>query len=121
MDAQSFTVAFIPRLFGVKQQTLDRLLGRDGMHESIMSPMERVFQTTLSGDSLNRITLSGLSFVADTLNSIPRSGISVPNLYMWLRDIMSVATSTALFGRESNPYGKDSAVVDAQWYSQLWI
>lgn len=115
MDAQSFAVQYIPHLFGVKQATLDRMLGRDGVHESMSGAMQRVFQTTLSGDPLSGLTLSTLASVADTLNAVGGSGLEIPNMYMWIREVMSLATSAGLFGHEHNPYGKDSAVTDAQW------
>lgn len=115
MDAQSFTVNFIPRLFGIKQTTLDRMLGRDGVHESMSGPMARLFTATLSGDSLNELTLSTLNSVADTLNAIGDDGLDIPNIYIWLRQVMSLATAAGLFGHEHNPYGKDPAVIDAQW------
>ncbi|KAK0718612.1 cytochrome P450 [Lasiosphaeria miniovina] len=37
----------IALIFGVHQTTVDKLLGRDGMHPSIMAPMEYVFKLTL--------------------------------------------------------------------------
>lgn len=115
MDAQSFTVNFIPRLFGITQATLDRMLGRDGVHESMSSPMARVFTATLSGDSLNELTLSTLNSVADTLNAVGDDGLNIPNIYMWLRQVMSLATAEGLFGHKHNPYGEDLGVIDAQW------
>lgn len=116
MEPEAFTANFIPRIFGIKQGTLDAMLGRDGIHESMSGPMQRVFQTTLSGDALHDLTLSTMDCVADTLNAIGDSGLEVQNLYMWLREVMSYATSVGLFGRENNPYGKEPTVIDAQWY-----
>ena len=116
MDAQSFTVEFIPRLFGVTRATLDRLLGRDGVKPSIAADMERVFQTTLSGRSLEQLTLGALTCFGETLNNVPAGEeVRIPNLYMWLRQAMSRATSQALWGKVNNPYGGDEEVINAQW------
>lgn len=117
MDAQSFTVEFIPRLFGVTRATLDRLLGRDGVKPSIAGDMERVFQTTLSGRSLEQLTLGALACFGETLNDIAvGEEVRIPNLYMWLRQAMSRATSQALWGKANNPYGGgDEEVINAQW------
>lgn len=116
MDAQSFTVNFIPRLFGIKQETLDKLLGKDGVHESMAIPMGRVFTSTLSGDSLNDLTLSTMESVSNTLNAVGDGGLEIQNLYLWLRQVMSQATAAGLFGHKYNPYGKGESVIDAQWY-----
>ena len=116
MDAQSLTVDLIPRLFGVSPATVDHLLGRDGVHQSIAPEMERIFRATLSGEHLNRLILAALTCFGETLNSIGHEPVEIPNLYLWLRQAMSKATSEALWGKENNPYGKDTSVIDAQWY-----
>lgn len=37
------------------------------------------------------------------------------SLYVWLRDIFSVATATAVFG-SNNPWAKDRSLIDSFWY-----
>jgi hypothetical protein len=118
MNAQSFTVEFIPRLFGVTPATLDRLLGRDGSgHPPITAEMGRVFQATLSGRNLEALTLAALASFADTLNGVGVGAepLAVPDLYMWLRQTVSRAVSEGIWGRDNNPYGKDNSIIDAQW------
>lgn len=117
MDAQSLTVEFIPRLFGVRKKTLDMLLGRDGIHEDMTPSMLKVFQTTLAPgcQPLNKMTSNALVQVAKALNEIDAEGIRIPNLFMWLRSMMSYAVSTGLFGHQHNPYGHGLEIIDAQW------
>ncbi|KAK0630505.1 cytochrome P450 [Bombardia bombarda] len=115
MDAQSFMVDFVPRIFGIRQGTIDRLLGRDGVHPNIMADMEHVFKVALSGDNLNHLAGTTLGTMADTLNGIDeKTGLDVPNLFLWIQGLVGRATAKALWGKEHNPY-RDEDVLDAQW------
>ncbi|KAK3388670.1 cytochrome P450 [Sordaria brevicollis] len=115
MDAQSFMVDFIPRIFGVKQGTIDKLLGKDGVHPSIMGDMEQVFKAALSGDNLQKLASTTLATMADTLNDVDaRKGTKIPNMFLWLQSLLSRSTSKALWGENHNPF-KDHGVIDALW------
>ncbi|KAK3347677.1 cytochrome P450 [Neurospora tetraspora] len=115
MDAQSFMVDFVPRIFGVKQGTVDKLLGKDGVHPNIMGDMEHVFKSALSGDNLQKLASTTLATMADTLNDIDaKRGTKIPNMFLWLQSLLSRSTSKALWGEKHNPF-KDDQVIDAQW------
>ncbi|KAM7204223.1 Cytochrome P450 [Naviculisporaceae sp. PSN 640] len=116
MDAQSFMVDFVPRIFGVKQGTVDKLLGKDGVHPNIMSDMEGVFNHALSGARLQKLVETTLEDVGKTLNGInnKEGGLAPPNLFAWFQNLLTKATSTALWGENHNPY-HDQDVIDAQW------
>lgn len=115
MDAQSFMVDFVPRIFGIKQGTMTKLLGKDGIHPNIMTRMEAVFRNSLSGPSLREMTTATLGEVAKTLNGIDRTcGVEVPNLFVWFRNLITQATSRALWGEKHNPY-RSQEIIDALW------
>ncbi|KAK3496202.1 cytochrome P450 [Neurospora crassa] len=115
MDAQSFMVDFVPRIFGVKQGTVDKLLGKDGVHPNIMGDMEQVFKSALSGDNLQKLASTTLATMADTLNDVDfKQGTTIPNMFLWLQSLLSRSTSKALWGEKHNPF-KDHQVIDAQW------
>ncbi|KAK0714087.1 cytochrome P450 [Lasiosphaeria miniovina] len=115
MDAQTLMVDAVALIFGVHQTTVDTLLGRDGVHPSIMAPMEHVFKLTLQGENMSRLARTALGALADTLNSVDNAagGIPVPNLYRWLQTLVSQTTSKALWG-EHNPY-QNGSLISAQW------
>lgn len=116
MDAQSFMVDFVPRIFGVKQGTVDKLLGKDGVHPNIMGDMEQVFKSALSGDNLQKLASTTLATMADTLNDVDsKKGTKIHNMFLWLQSLLSRSTSKALWGEKYNPF-KDHQVIDAQWY-----
>ncbi len=115
MTASTRAIELIPRIFGVKMQTLLGWLGRDGVHEDMTPSMAKIFGTTLSGNSLNDLTSKTLVEVGSILNDIGEDGLHVGNLYLWLRYHISHAVSVALFGTKHNPYYNSKEIVDAQW------
>ncbi len=69
--------------------------------------------TSLTGDTLYQMNAAALKDVAATLNGIdPERGLHVPDTFLWLRDLMSMATMKALFG-EKNPMAPETV-------SYLW-
>jgi len=115
MAANASTVDLIPRLFGVRKESLESWLGKDGVHEDMTPNMMKIFGTTLSGDSLNEMTSATLAEVGKILNGIGKDGLQIDNLYMWLRYHISHAVSVALFGTKHNPYHNSPEIIDAQW------
>lgn len=72
---------------------------------------------------LQGMNVVALNYISRTLDSICREGSDggekyVPNLYLWFRDTISLATTRALLGEE-NPYEKDPSLVEAAWYVSL--
>lgn len=115
MDAQSFMVDFVPRIFGVKQGTVNKLLGKDGTHPNIMARMENVFRLSLSSGALRDLSAVILDDVAKTFNNIDQeSGLEVPNLFVWFRNLLTKATAHGLWGDKHNPY-RNQEIIDAQW------
>jgi cytochrome P450 len=81
----------------------------DGYHEWI-----RQFTIYLSGEHLNLTTSRGLRQTIAIVNDIDSDGMVVDDMFIWLRDKMTVAVSTALWGPE-NPIKRDPTLVDTYW------
>lgn len=65
---------------------------------------------------VHRMNANALAFVGNRLDSISGTKATIiPNLYIWTRDLMTLATCEALYGPE-NPFKKDPGLVDATWY-----
>jgi len=76
--------------------------------------LNHTIHSSLTGKDLYQMNTMALRDVADTLNAIrPESELHVPDVFLWLRDLMSLATMKALFG-EKNPM--TSKTVENLWY-----
>ena len=72
----------------------------------------RLIYSQLAGAPLLDLNISVVDFVYDRLNAIDER-LETEDLFLWLRELLTCATTTALLG-EDNPYN-DPDVVDAYW------
>lgn len=72
-------------------------------------------KSSLTGQGLHRMNAAMLSYVAAQLNGIDASdGLKVPSLWLWMRDMMTMATVEAFYGHQ-NPFRQDKEGLDALW------
>lgn len=58
---------------------------------------------------------TALKYISRILEDIDVKGVDVPNMYLWERDLLTLATMKALFGDHS-PFEKDHSLVQTLWY-----
>ncbi|KAJ6789190.1 hypothetical protein PWT90_05911 [Aphanocladium album] len=81
----------------------------EGIHSSVM----QIFSTYMTGTPLKRMKAVMLKELIQTL---PESGpgLELDSLWIWLRNALSVGTTSMLLGQKHNPF-KDMALVEAYW------
>lgn len=63
----------------------------------------QIIHSTLGGESLHKLNVSSLNRLISYLNKVePGQTATVRNAFIWLRDILTDASATALFG-DKNP------------------
>ncbi|KAF4922163.1 5-beta-cholestane-3-alpha,7-alpha-diol 12-alpha-hydroxylase [Colletotrichum viniferum] len=75
----------------------------------------------LNGAHLHRMNANALKYVSVELDRIgggvsDESGVDVPNLFAWVRRVMTLATTEGLYGAE-NPVTKDLTLIDDLWWT----
>ncbi|KAM0335117.1 hypothetical protein ACHAQA_000153 [Verticillium albo-atrum] len=79
----------------------------------IQSELMHAIHSSLTGEPLSDLYVAALETLALTLNRIkPGTTLAVPDSFLWLRKLMTLATMTALFG-EKNPIMPEH--VDLLW------
>ncbi|KAF0330819.1 prostacyclin synthase [Colletotrichum asianum] len=78
-----------------------------------------VIHPALNGAHLHRMNANALKYVSAELDRIgggvgDEGGLDVPNLFAWLRRVMTLATTEGLYGVE-NPVMKDLSLIDDLW------
>lgn len=68
---------------------------------------------------IHQLNITSLKHVSLHINAIGKDGFDAPNIYLWLRNLMTVATCEALFGPR-NPIRSDELVEDV-WYVSLFF
>jgi hypothetical protein len=93
-----FTLEFAAVTMGMTKRHVEIFSGLGGMDE-----VNHIFHASLSGDSLSGMNARALADIAGVLNAIPPGhGLDIPHSFNWLRDLSSMATMKALFGK-NNP------------------
>lgn len=69
----------------------------------------------LQGRGIKRMTAAMLAHVGSQLNGFDAGrGLPVPSLWVWVRDMMTMATAEAFYGH-ANPFRADPAGLGALW------
>ncbi|KAF2275228.1 cytochrome P450 [Westerdykella ornata] len=99
---------FTTRIFGVEQWVLDAV--DEQTAEQIMASTA----AGLSGEGLKKMNRRALGYISERLNAVDKQkGEQIPNLYLWIRHLLSTATSKAVWGLYS-PYN-EPGLIDTQW------
>ncbi|KAF7555723.1 hypothetical protein G7Z17_g1957 [Cylindrodendrum hubeiense] len=75
-----------------------------------------VIHPAMTGDHLHRMNANALNYVSKQLGAIGSGDepLKVPNLYLWVRDLMTMATTEALYGPD-NPIKEHSSLIEDLW------
>ncbi|KAK2673854.1 Cytochrome P450 superfamily [Fusarium oxysporum f. sp. vasinfectum] len=89
-----FLVEFSKAMWGLSQNAGDLISDKEYLKTGLS-----IIQSTLMGEPLHRLNLSALTRLMTYLNPIkPGGALEAPDVFIWLRDILTDATATALFG-----------------------
>jgi hypothetical protein len=80
---------------------------------SLMNAAFTEMHGAMLGENLHKMNANALSDVAASINKISKE-FETPSLYLWLRSMMTLATSNSLLGSH-NPLRSDPSLVDALW------
>jgi hypothetical protein len=74
----------------------------------------KIVYSSLTGDHLLQVNSAALQVVATSLNALPAKEVTVSDLFVWTRDLLSLASTTSLLGSK-NPWKTDTGLFDAYW------
>lgn len=88
----------------------------DDYHKVLMETnvLPEYFKSLYDGTTaqhIHQLNVTSLKHVSQHINSIQENGMTIDNTYLWLRNLMTVATCEALYGPD-NPIRSDSLVED---------
>lgn len=110
MTFEVFLIEFTQYIFGLTDESKHAL--REG---GAVAEILRQTPSSMAGQNLYRMNLRALVYVAERINAIGEDGLAIENVYLWLRDMMTMATAEALYGRRENPLAKDASLMDTFW------
>lgn len=114
MTFDVFGIEFAQRVMGITDEAAAIIKGPGGVEESLAPETMAAIKVAMTGQNLYRMNVSALTFIATRLNTFGPT-VDVPNLYRWLRELMTMATAEALYGPSNNPLREDPSLIDALW------
>ncbi|PKS08611.1 hypothetical protein jhhlp_004997 [Lomentospora prolificans] len=94
-----FSLEFAVGSLGMTQHHVD-LFSAPGM----MDEITHVIHSSLTGDNVFQMNVKALADISSLLNKVkPSEGLHVADVSHWLRDLMTMATMAAMFGK-NNPF-----------------
>ncbi|KAE9365750.1 cytochrome P450 [Stipitochalara longipes BDJ] len=109
-----FTLAFAQRMLSVSDETMVPIrFAGDEKTPSFLHEFVKELHGAMAEKYLNKMNANALERVSATVNDFGKT-FKTDSLYYWLRTMMTLATSDALFGSH-NPLRLDESLVDSIW------
>lgn len=123
-----FQEEFAQKVFGLSQATYDKIRLNPQIFPDFTDAIHQSFQT----DSLAKMNMRWLTDFAAKMDPISNrkpivdpdntgkettsqgGGIEVENFFLWCRDVMTLATTRALYG-DHDPFIRDKSLIEASW------
>ncbi|KAL6361077.1 hypothetical protein LRP88_04539 [Fusarium phalaenopsidis] len=127
---EPFVIDFAQKTFSLSKETFAKVRGpnvfndfNDAIHSSFQAPMlHKMNVHFLASISAKMDPISFGTVRVDEVNSgreeLVDGGLRVENLYLWCRDVMTLATTKALYG-DHDPFGPQPHLVDDLWNLSL--
>ncbi|KAF4334052.1 cytochrome P450 monooxygenase 8B1, partial [Fusarium beomiforme] len=123
---EPFVIDYAKKTFSLKQETFAKVKV-PGVYDEFTDAIHASFQVA----SLHQMNVHFLECISDKLNPISDATIRpntinagresvinghllVENLYLWCRDVMSLATTKALYG-DTDPFSVNPALIEDMW------
>lgn len=112
MSIADMGIGFANHVFGMPRPEEDPNNQTAGTDEPVALAHGNPLDPFLNGKPLFAMNVVALTTVADAMNAIPANApLEIPNLYRWLRNHITLATTNGLFGGR-NPFRRDLSLVD---------
>ncbi|KAM4064978.1 cytochrome p450 [Hirsutella rhossiliensis] len=111
LSFEPFAVDFLQTMLGMKEESYNRFREKP----EIVVEFFDALHVTVRGEPLHRMNANALNFISSRLDAMKGDGeVRVDNFFLWLREIMTLATTTALLGKK-NPLLHDRELIDHLW------
>ena len=103
-----FVIEFAGNTFGMTPPQLDVY-----SQTANLEAMTHTIHRSLTGDNLLRMNVRALADIAAAINAVrPAEAFEAPDVFEWLRNVVTMASTNALFGK-NNPF--DLSDVERFW------
>ncbi|RGP74625.1 prostacyclin synthase [Fusarium sporotrichioides] len=110
LSFEPFAAEFAQRELLLSDRVQDKL-----KNTNLVPDFFAAIHPAMTGDHLHRMNANALNYISKDINNIGGQGnLEQANLWLWLRDLVTMATAEALYGSK-NPLRQDHGLLDDVW------
>lgn len=111
LSFEPFAAEFAQRELLLSDRVQDKL-----KNTNLVPDFFAAIHPAMTGDHLHRMNANALNYISKDINKISGQGsLEHANLWLWLRDLVTMATSEALYGSK-NPLRQDRSLLEDVWW-----
>jgi hypothetical protein len=111
---EPFFLEFAKTVFGLSRELFGKIKG--GAENGLVNAFVDSIHGSMNASAVQKMNVTAVGFIVEALNEATRAGtMEQPNMYLWLRDLITIPTTRVLFGKE-NPFEKDRSLLQTLWY-----
>jgi hypothetical protein len=110
---EPFVVDFAQKASNLGKDVFARVLSQPKLVPDFTDAIHASMQPAL----MHKMNVHALKYISGEFDRIrpgTGGGLEAENMYTWIRDLISLASTRALFGKE-NPFEKDHSLIDDIW------
>ncbi|RDW69215.1 cytochrome P450-5 [Coleophoma cylindrospora] len=108
-----FVVEFAQKSFGLSAETFAKITD----NKDLVPNFNEANHAGMQPKPLHAMNATAFNYISRTLDKVSpgdEGGVAVPNLYLWIRDVITFAAAHSLLGKE-NPWENNPSLVEDMW------
>lgn len=113
-----FILDFSKKVFGTTQATFNKI--KTAATRGLIPSVLEATHTNMNAAATHKMNTTALEYLSRSFSGIKAGdggALEHANMYLWFRDVITMATSKACFG-EDHPLTKDNSLHQALWWVQ---
>ncbi|KAK2923037.1 Cytochrome P450, E-class, group IV [Fusarium oxysporum f. sp. vasinfectum] len=116
LSHDKYSLDFAQKFFGLSKETIISLRSPEAVQERIQQRLIEAIHEGLVGQSLRNMTARALDYLNEQVSSlaVDNQRLEIPNLYVWLRNHITLSVSNTLYGAK-DPFREDPSLIQSLW------
>ncbi|KAB5576620.1 cytochrome P450 [Coniochaeta sp. 2T2.1] len=114
-SVEPFFIDFAAAVFGSSKETVQKI--KDRNEHGLIQDFGHAVHNSMNPAALRQMNMAVLKFVGETFSDANGGSDGVlqyDNMWLWIKDLITIPTTRALYGRE-NPFDKDPPLTKTAW------
>lgn len=113
LSFEPFTLEFAEKAFGLQGKTLKKIFT-----PGLVPKFNEAIHTSMQPKHVHAMNINALKHISQVLDEIApgeHGGLTIENMFVWFKDLITFATTDALLGPH-NPFASDHSLYNDLWF-----